>query len=78
MSNRLDSLDDVKLWIARHDGRIDAWWEAQHQWNKDKTKLINDLNIRIGQLERRIIWVAGLMSGIGTMIGTTVSHALMK
>ena len=29
----IDTLDDLKAWAHDHDGRNDAYWEAQHHWN---------------------------------------------
>ena len=34
MPEHIDDLDDVKAWIAHHDGRIGALWDAQHEWNR--------------------------------------------
>jgi len=33
MPEHIDDLDDVKAWIAHHDGRIDALWDSQKGWN---------------------------------------------
>ena len=70
LEQRVDALEaeahKCHRWQAEHDGRIDAWWEAQHTFNPR-------LEERVSKLEFRVIWFTGLCSGIGIIIGTVAS-----
>jgi len=77
---KLDTIDDIKMWIADHDGRIDAYWEAQFKLN-DKTEgkfvTFGDntegkfaaYGLRLAAVERRVMWFAGVAAGIGSVVG---------
>jgi len=42
---------ECERWRAEHDGRINAWWEAQHRWNADVESLIDRYEKRIHKME---------------------------
>ena len=76
---RIENLEDVQRWIAEHDGRINAWWFAQREWNdrhdtkcQDTRDKIGALNVRLTAIEKRIIYVAGVMSALGAAFGQFV------
>ena len=77
---RLETLDDVKQWIAEHDGRIDAYWEAQHCYKKriEAEARVHYVQVenRLSAVERRVIYLSGLAAGVGALIGTFVSGVL--
>jgi hypothetical protein len=68
----INSLEDVKVWIAEHDGRIDAWWDAQHQWNTSHHESHGAIHSRLASIERRIIYVSGIFAGAGGLLGSLV------
>lgn len=68
MSERVETLEDVKQWIAAHDGKIDAYWEAQHKWNDDKERelkvdrkemreALSSFARRLVGVEKKLIWM---------------------
>ena len=65
-------LDDVKLWIADHDARIDAWWQEQKTWNvkfeKEVRATQHGFDIRLSAVEKRMIYVAGFGAGVGSIL----------
>ena len=71
----------VLLWIAEHDGRIDAWWEEQKRWNRDFEKEVriqqHGFELRLSAVEKRMIYVAGIASGFGSILGT-VGYAILR
>ena len=71
----------VLLWIAEHDGRIDAWWEEQKRWNRDFEKEVrttqHGFELRLSAVEKRMIYVAGIASGVGSILGT-VGYAILR
>ena len=73
---RLEDLDDVKMWIADHDGRNDAYWTAQHVWNSTKDKEISALGNRVSAIEKRVMWVAGIFSALGAGGGVGIFSLL--
>ncbi len=65
-------MSDVKAWIADHDGRNDAYWEAQHSLN-GKTEESLDMNaLRLAALEKRIVWITGFAAAVGAGIGSAI------
>lgn len=75
-AHRIEDLDDVKAWIAGHDGRINAWWEAQHNLNAVEMASLKSLERRMSTLEKRVIWVTAFGAGVGAVIGTLLTAAL--
>lgn len=65
-------LEELKLWVAEHDGRINAWWREQHHRNKNLDSMLHSLTSRISAVERRMIWWAGFAAGAGGLIGGVV------
>lgn len=73
-------LDDVRVWASYQQAQREAWWQAQREWNatvetrlsRDKSHLFTELaklEDRVSKLERRVIWAAGAMAGIGGLAG---------
>ena len=73
---QIESLEDVKHWIYDHDGRIDAWWEAQHEWNAKKEILDASFEKRLSAVERRMAAVSAAAAAIGAVAGTMLSKWL--
>ncbi len=66
---RLETLDDVKMWIAEHDGRITAWWDQQHKWNGNMDLKCEAMNKRLTAVEKRVIFFSGFAAAVGALIG---------
>ena len=62
----IKSLEDAKLWAAEHDGRIYAWWDTQHKFNKD-------INARLSAMEKRVIYIAGAAAGVMAFAGNALA-----
>ncbi len=73
MTDKIDTVEEAAAWIYKHDGRIDAWWDAQHQLNKDNSERFLALEARILSLEHRVIWASGLAAGIGGLLGPLIT-----
>lgn len=71
---RLESLDDVRLWIADHDGRIDQLWSSQLKWNDKIDLSFLDVNRRLTSLEKRVIYMAGAAAGVGSVAGAVLPY----
>jgi hypothetical protein len=74
--DRVETLEDVKAWIADHDGRIDAWWDAQHQQNRDNEHWKRKIQERLTALEKRVVWISGMAAGSGAGIGTVIVEVI--
>lgn len=61
-------------WEAEHDGRINAWWEAQHDWNGKIEKWQHTIGARMSAIERKIMWVSGFAAAIGAVAGNVLSN----
>lgn len=72
----MDNLEDVKMWIAAHDGRISAYWEAQFKLNQDIKDDISNLRTRVSSLERKVIYICAIASASGAGIGNVVLNLL--
>ena len=80
MEPRIKKLEDTQLdhikWIAEHDGRINAWWEAQHKWNGETDQQLKELADVLGAL-RLSFWkllavvaaTSGSTAGLMKMVG---------
>ena len=66
----ITSLDDVKTWIAEHDGRIDAYWDAQFRLNSKMEDKLAEVNVRLNAVEKRIAWIAGGAAAVGALAGS--------
>ena len=62
MEKRLKELEEQVI-------RYGVYWDAQHEWNKDRDKKHTRLEARVSSLERKIIWVAGVAAGVGGAFG---------
>lgn len=73
-------LNDSRLWQAEHDGRINAYWKAQHAWNHehdveaDVVRKVTDKKIaavdgRLSSIEKKIIWITAIAAAGGGSIG---------
>ncbi len=79
----VESLDDVKrelqrqaLWIAEHDGRINAYWEAQHKLNDSVANKLHTFRLRLDALEKRVLYMAGVASALGSLVGVLITRAI--
>ncbi len=63
----------LERWAAEHDGRINAWWEAQHQWNAKAEARMDTFSLRLLAIEKRMMWVAGFAAAVGAFVGNFVS-----
>jgi len=63
---------DTVRWQAEHDGRINAWWEAQREWNMKVDTKLHTLSFRLTALERKIIFVSGAAAAIGSGLGALI------
>ena len=62
-------MDDVKTWIAEHDGRINAFWDEQHRWNTTTDSRLDNFSKRLSVLERRVMWIVGAGAVAGSLAG---------
>ena len=74
---KIESINDVVVWIAEHDGRNNAYWEAQAQFNIKQEKKIAELDNRLTALEKKVMWVAGVASTVGAGGGATLASILL-
>jgi len=68
------TLEEIRLWIANHDGRIDAWWHQQHEWNRDIEDRFQKVTERLSALERKVMYMAGLAAAGGAIVGQQIPN----
>lgn len=73
---RIESIEDIKIWIADHDGRIDAWWEQQHGWNRVMEADSRNRDTRLTALEKKVMYFSGASAAFGSVIGALIANAL--
>jgi len=64
----IQDVEGAKIWMAEHDGRINAWWANQFKVNEGTSKKFNDIFKRLGNLEKRVL----AMSAAGGLGGAIV------
>lgn len=69
-------IKDIQLWIAEHDGRINAWWEQQHRHNASVDRWRRESFERMGKVEKRMGWVSGFAAAVGASVGALLSALL--
>lgn len=69
----IKDVEDVKLWIAEHDGRINAYWDQQRQFNAEVQDDMRNVFSRLNAVERRAAWMAGVGAGAGALLGTLLA-----
>ena len=65
----IKTLEQLILWAVDHESYINVWWEAQHELNPKQEKAMEMLTHRITALERRLVFVAGGASALGSGLG---------
>ena len=76
-ADQVDNLSDVKLWIAEHDGRINAWWVTQHRWNDKQEERIKELTAALTQLRVRVMWLVGAAAIGGAVVGALATKLII-
>jgi len=69
----VSSLEDIKVWIAEHDGRTNAYWEAQHKWDSEMASCMKELKDRLTAVEKKVFFISGMASAIGAIAGTLLT-----
>lgn len=69
-------LHDISLWQAEHDGRINAWWENQRNWNSRVEVKMCRASDRLSALEKKVMWFSGFAAAVGSVAGVLVTKAL--
>ena len=79
MALRLETHEDVVNWIHGHEGRINALWKQQHEDNISTDHNFEILFNRVNAVEKRIMWLVGLIAGVsaasGAIVGVLISQA---
>ncbi len=73
-----DRLAIGETWRAEHDGRINAYWEAQFKLNTETHHALESLRIRITAVEKRVMLIAGGASVAGGAMGAIVGAVISK
>lgn len=58
----LQTLEDIRLWIADHDAKINLLWKQQHDFNER-------LDSRVSVIEKKIVWLTTLAAAGGGVGG---------
>jgi len=69
-------LNKLDLWVAAHDARIDAYWDAQHNWNAKIDTGASQALSRISSIERKMMWWAGFAAAAGSVVGSLIGRFL--
>ncbi len=64
-----------RLWSVAHDAKIDVYWANQHAWNERMMNQMEALGARLQKVENRLVWLAGLATGMA-MLSTTIAVML--
>lgn len=78
INRKLETVEDVILWVAEHDGRIDAYWEAQHKLNDENADRFIDDESRLTSVEKRVVWFSGFAAAVGSVIGALITALLTR
>ncbi len=73
---RPKTVEELALWAAEHDGRVNALWDNQHSLNDLMEKRLYAISTRLGALERKVMWFAGFAACAGGLIGGVLPKLL--
>lgn len=80
---QVDPVDELrksneKIWarINSHDGRTDAWWDAQHKLNDKVESAQMVTNQRLTSIEKKIMFVAGFAAMFGAVVGSFFKYLI--
>ncbi len=76
MPDRPQSLEELALWAAHHQGEVDALWAAQHKHNDVTGKQLYTLDTRLSTLERKVARYAGFAAAAGGLFGALASRLI--
>lgn len=68
------NLEEILLWVAHHDGRINAKWEHQEKLNSELFKKLQVVTERVSALERRVVALCCLAAAGGSVLGQQISN----
>lgn len=63
-------------WRAEHDGRINAWWEAQRTWNAKTDQKMHNFGVKLSALEKKVIFFSGFAAALGSGLGALITGLL--
>jgi len=69
--------DDLREWLAKHCGKVDAYWKMQLDWNKNMLHWKDRVDIKISSLEKKVMWLTGFAAAIGAILGNLINRFLI-
>ncbi len=66
---RIESIEDIRVWIADHGGRSSELWRQQEAAHAKMERRMQDTEHRLSTLEKRMMWVSGVAAGFGGLLG---------
>ena len=70
--HRVNTLDDVRVWIANHGGEIDEKWKTQEELNRAVNEAFNKLFEKVDALSMKIAYATGAAMLLGAIVALAV------
>lgn len=74
----VEKIEDVRVWIADHDGRASVETEANHNWKLQMHNRVDSISKRLRSVETRMIFFAGAAASVGSFSGYFIAYFLSK
>ena len=68
-------VDGQQKWIAGHEGRINAMWDAQERYNNRLEARMDNHDTRLNSIERKVMLMAGGSAAGGAIMGQLIQGA---
>jgi hypothetical protein len=73
-----ESLDDMRIWVAKHEAEIRAWWKEQWRSNRQCESEMSELANRVKKLESKVVWASGWAAGGGALVGVLIAIGIFN
>lgn len=69
----VQTLEDVRLYLARRDARFDAWQEQQRKDNIRTENRMSTLDTEVRAVKSKVVWATGAASVVMSFIGSAIA-----
>jgi hypothetical protein len=70
--DRIETVEDARLWAVKHQTEVDGLWTSQHRHNARNHQDHEKILTRLSAIEKRLIYAAGFIAavvGLATFLG---------
>ncbi len=74
MSEQETEAKDLQAYKNSHEGQIQAWWSAQHEWNAKIEVRNRTADTAISEIQKKLMWITGASAVVGSGLGGLITR----